>query len=977
MTVTPAARSVWAKTGRRETWSADAGSELTHWLPLHRHLSDAAGAAAQLWDEGFWAPGIRSRLAERYGGNEAIARAATILLAENHDIGKASPAFAAQCRELTPAMDVAGLRVRASVAAHPDRSAVRHEIVSYLAFKEWADLRGADRLVSRQLASVLGAHHGRPLTMERVRLAQDRPSLLGEGLWTGVRREFLNRAAANPEVGPYLEMLLTTPLRQSDLVLLSGMLVLADWIASSEAYFSLFAVGEDPELDQAIRVDEAWQRFSPPSGWRPDPPASAEEVFRERFQLPAGAVLHPTQRELFAAAQNADAPKLMILEAPMGSGKTEAALAAAEVLAARFGANGLFVALPTQATSDGMFSRVREWADQADAGGSIFLAHGRSALNDEFQTLWGDLRFNGVDEHEGATGVGAGARGRHDGSVFAHRWFAGNKKGPLSNLVVGTIDQLLFAALQSRYLTLRHLAFAGKVVVIDEAHAFDVYMGEFLTRAVQWLGAYGVPTIILSATLPAERRQELVRAYEEGRLLDAGERASRRGRSSIDTEGLTGDIGYPVIVASGAKPEVRLPGWGGREQMIGIERIGDEMGDLADLLRERMVDGGCVAIVRNVVSRAQATAEHLRAEFPGTEVILAHSRFLAEDRARRDRELLDRFGPPARMKNRPERAIVVATQVIEQSLDLDFDLMVSDIAPIDLLLQRTGRLHRHARADEDRPAAMRSPRLMITGVDWIQDPPVLEKGSRAVYGDHLLLRTLAELDGLDQVMLPGGIAPAVQRVYAGEPYPLPMWQEGFAVAEQKFARDRAAHRAEAAAFLLEPVCRDDETETLIGWAEFSVGNAEGDAQERRGRAAVRRSGESLEVLALFSDGAVLSVAPWWGQGNLGEVPLNAPPGRHLVQGILRSAVSIPEHDCLAYGQRDKRGADQECRWSGIDLLIRDLEQSMITDGRLFDLQQVRELRGELMVVFDERGRCVLPSAVLHYSERDGLRVEHG
>lgn len=956
---------------------------MTHWLPLHRHLSDAAGVAAKLWDEEFWAPMIRRRLASRYNGDEKTARALAILLAENHDVGKASPAFASQCKELTPAMWEKGLLAREGAAKHPDRAAVRHEVVSYLAFLDWAEQRGGRSDTHRQLASVLGVHHGRPLASERVRLARERPLLLGEDLWATVRREFLDRAAENPEVSPHLDAILATPLRQSDLVLLSGMLMLTDWIASSEAYFPLFELASDPELNEIARINEAWRRFSPQRGWHPDPPTSPEELFRRRFQLPENASIHPAQRELFEAARAAQPSKLMILEAHMGSGKTEAALAAAEVLAARVGANGLFVALPTQATSDGMFARVHDWADRAGAGTSIFLAHGRSALNDEFQELWEDPRFNDIDDSANASETGAITdKGRrrpvnHDGSVFVHRWFAGSKKGPLSNLVVGTIDQLLFTSLQSRHVSLRHLAFAGKVVVIDEAHAFDVYMGEFLNRAVQWLGAYGVPTIILSATLPAERRQDLVRAYEEGRLLDRGERVRSRGRSLIDTSELTGHIGYPAIVTSGVTPELRLPGWNGRDQSIELERIGDGQEDLAALLRERMTDGGCVAIVRNVVKRAQETAEYLRAQFPDTEVVLAHSRFLAEDRARRDRELLARFGPPSRVQQRPKRAIVVATQVIEQSLDLDFDLMVSDLAPIDLLLQRTGRLHRHARAAEERPSTMRSPRLVITGVDWGEDPPEPVRGSRAVYGEHLLLRTLAELEGRTSVTLPADIAPTVQRVYSGEPYDsLAVWQEAFAVAQEKFQGDRVKHRSEADAFRLGEVCRDDGTETLLGWAKFSVGDAENDAQERKGRATVRRTGESIEVFALFSDGSALSVAPWWELGTQGELPLNSRPEQDLVRAVLRSAVRIPEHDCKGYGAETRRSANRECQWSGIDLLIRDLEQMTIADDRLRDLQQAKELRGELMVVFDERGRCELPGAVLHYSERDGLRVEH-
>ncbi|MBN9612059.1 MAG: CRISPR-associated endonuclease Cas3'', partial [Actinobacteria bacterium] len=574
MQLTCATRSIWAKTGRHDASGYGGETQLTHWLPLHRHLSDTAATAAKLWDQSFWAPAIRRRLTDRYDGDEAAARAVAILLAENHDVGKASPAFAVQCPELTGQMGDNGLKVRQTIKDHPDRALVRHELVSYLSFLEWAERRGAGRDARQQLASVLGAHHGRPLTSDRIALARERPALVGEGPWSEARFELLDRAASNPEVMPHLSKILSTVLHQSDLVLLSGMLILADWLASSEAYFPLFPLGDDLEVETSSRMAEAWRRFAPSHGWTPNPAGTTAELFRERFQLPSGASPHPAQSELVDCARSLEEPGLLILEAPMGSGKTEAALAAAEVLAAKFGANGLFIALPTQATSNGMFTRVHDWADSSGMGTSIFLAHGRSTMNDEFEELVAEPRFNGVDESGGGE-LRSGKEPQNDGSVMVHRWFSGSKKGPLSNLVVGTIDQVLFAALQSRHVSVRHLALAGKVVVIDEVHAYDTYMGEFLTRAVQWLGAYGVPVVLLSATLPAERRQDLVRAYEEGRRLDRGERVRSRGRSMIDDSVLGGNIGYPVISASTELGQPRLPGWTGRRQNFAIERLDD------------------------------------------------------------------------------------------------------------------------------------------------------------------------------------------------------------------------------------------------------------------------------------------------------------------------------------------------------------------------------------------------------------------
>lgn len=977
MTLTEAARSAWAKSvflGERATANGiangqlsvvvDEDSPISHWLPLYQHLDDTGETAVLLWDSGFWAPVLRRRFVERFGGDEQAARALVRLLAAAHDVGKASPAFAVQVPFLADAMGEAGLKVDPAIRNHPDRPLVRHELVSYLAFERWARDRGAVLDVAQQLAGVIGTHHGRPLASGLLDAARSRPKMTGEGIWESVREELLNRIAAHPDVAPHVDRIFSTPLRQTDLVLLSGMLIVADWIASNSEFFPLVEAGRSREFDTGERAREAWRRFSPAPGWQPAEQefADIEAMFRARFELPDGSVPHPAQREFVDLARTRTDPCLLILEAPMGGGKTEAALAAAEVLAARHGANGIFVALPTQATSDGMFSRVRSWAEWARIGTSIFLAHGRSQLNDEFDELSRASRFHSID-HERAGHRTSRSGGLRSGSVIAHRWFAGNKKGPLANLVVGTIDQILFGALQSRHLALRHLALAGKVVVIDEAHAFDVYMGQFLESAVEWLGAYGVPTLILSATLPAERRRALVRVYERGRRSERGIRTSRHPAALRELDrGLEGDIGYPVLIASGEDgPRVRLPEWSGRRQVIGLERIDDSQETLAELLRNRLAEGGCAVVIRNVVRRAQETAEYLRKALPDVPVTLTHARYLAEDRARKDRDLLDRFGSPRRSTGRPARAVVVATQVVEQSLDLDFDLMITDIAPIDLLLQRTGRLHRHERSQDDRPPAVRTPSLVLTGAEWGEDPPAIDSGSRRIYGDHLCLRTLAELRGRDHLTLPDDIAPAVQRVYASDDagaehhdYPIPGWEAVLTEAHKKFALEQCEQKDDAKPFVLARV--PHRPGDLLDWAAYSVGDPE--ASERRGRAAVRQSGESIEVFALFGDPeGDLRTAPWWDGGT--AVPLNGELDRGLVREILGSVIRIPEYECQRYG---------------IDSLITDLEGLRVNANQR--LQQARELRGELMVAFGDNGGCVLPRATLHYSETEGLRVEH-
>ena len=254
-----------------------------------------------------------------------------------------------------------------------------------------------------------------------------------------------------------------------------------------------------------------------------------DSLFRNRFRLTPEQQPYPVQAAAVQIALGMADPGLMIIEAPMGEGKTEAALAAAEILAATTGAGGCFLALPTRATSDAAFPRMLNWlervpdADRERGALAVGLAHGKARFHTDFQDLMKVGRSVGIElDGEPQTR-----------ELAAHRWLSGRKKALLSSFVVGTIDQLLFAALKSRHLALRHLGLAGKVVIIDEAHAYDVYMSQYLDRALEWLAAYRVPTIVLSATLPGRRRKEMLR-----RTSGAPARTSGQTPAVLEDRGL-------------------------------------------------------------------------------------------------------------------------------------------------------------------------------------------------------------------------------------------------------------------------------------------------------------------------------------------------------------------------------------------------------------------------------------------------------
>lgn len=955
-----AVRTVWAKHDRATQ----------KWLPLWRHLADSAAVAGLLWDH--WLPrNVKELLAEPLPGGEADARRLYVWLAGTHDIGKATPAFACQVPELADVMAAAGLGMRTRGQFGDDRRMAPHGPAGQALLQEWLqDRHGWTRRASAQFAVVVGGHHGVPPDHLQIHDLDAHPELLrtpgpAEAVWRRVQDELLDACADTFEVADRLDHWREVKLPQPVQALLTAAVIVSDWIASNPDLFPYFP--EERPRGDTERVAAAWRGLRLPAPWSPAEPAgSATELFAARFALPPGAVVRPVQEQALAVARGMERPGMLIIEAPMGEGKTEAALAVAEVFAARSGAGGLYVALPTMATGNAMFPRLLAWLDRlpSTASGtareaapeprSVLLAHAKAALQEDYAELMRDSRHTvaAVDAYGDDESPARSAKAAPAGLV-AHQWLRGRKKGLLASFAVGTIDQLLMAGLKSRHLALRHLVMAGKVVVIDEAHAYDTYMNTYLDRVLSWLGAYGVPVVVLSATLPAGRRRELAEAY-----------------TGTSAELLAHCADYPLLtaVAPGTDPVTASPAASGRRTDVVLECLADDPSALADRLAVELGDGGCALVVRNTVDRVTDTAAVLRARFGAEHVTVAHARFIDIDRAGKDAALLARFGPPdgqGRSPLRPPTAhIVVASQVAEQSLDVDFDLLVTDLCPVDLLLQRMGRLHRHPRGERQdaRPPRLRQPRCLVTGVDWSTEPaPTPVKGSRTVYGPYALLRSLAVLAphiGMPgapgrPVRLPEDISPLVQRAYGdGEPCPA-RWEPtaGPARALHQEARDRQRKRAEV--FRLDEVRRAGRA--LIGWIDAGVGDAD---DSSAGRAQVRDGRESLEVLVVMrrADGT-LATLPWLdgGRGGL-ELPTDAVPSPRAARAAAASGLRLPYHFSFP-------GSLHEA--------LSELEELYVP---AWQEKESHWLAGELILALDEDRRARLAGWHLAYDPDEGLLV---
>ncbi|CAL8895910.1 CRISPR-associated helicase Cas3' [Kocuria varians] len=649
----------------------------------------------------------------------------------------------------------------------------------------------------------------------------------------------------------------------------------------------------------------------------------------------------------------------------MGQGKTEAALLAAEILAGDVGSGGVAFALPTMATADSMFGRVRSWVEtleqDADRAHSLFLGHSRSWLEPQNEKLIRQTRF-----------VGGGNQ-----AVVAHEWFTG-KKGLLAEFTVSTIDQVLMSALATRYVTMRHLGLAGKVVILDEVHAYDVFTSSYMERTLTWLAAHGVSVVLLSATLAGGLRQRLEQAYGAGLQANclphpeaARKPAAQQKRGSLAALAGAGlrPAGTTTAPAASVPPYPRISVTDGEgtsfvpieqrssHRRVHVNLLPDDLGVLTELLSSRMADGGVVGVVCNTVGRAQDVYQLLRDHLGEEGIELHHSQFTAWDRADREQRLVKELGPGAhRGSGRPRRRILVATQVLEQSLDIDLDLLVTDLAPGDSLAQRAGRLHRHERPDGDRPSSMREPEVFVRGVDTTGDVPVLEDGATAIYGERVLLATLTVLDPYLEGRpwcLTHELEAVVEAIYAPDLSMPAAWQATYDTAAELERKAAEKSRKDAGTFQLTTPreSRGDLRDALAAMTVKDVGR-----KESLAAAYVRDIDPTLEVLLVQEHDGLLSPLPWAipraadHEGWFLSETVTPPP--RFARAVAMSTVRLP-HWLVCLGN--------------LDAAIAELEALGIPAW-----QQDFRLRGQLVVRLDRRLRGTILGQPFGYDRSVGI-----
>ena len=502
---------------------------------------------------------------------------------------------------------------------------------------------------------------------------------------------------------------------------ISGLTCVADWIGSGGMF-------DDPALNWRTLLPDAVEA----AGFV-QPQLQAGLSFKEVF----GFDTRSTQQLLI---EQVSSPGTYILEAPMGIGKTEAALYAAYSMMVSGNATGIYFGLPTQLTSNKIHERVNAFIDRILAPESphrqSLLLHSKSWL---------------LDYDIGAEG-GPGKS-----------WFSTGKRGILAPFAVGTVDQALMAAMNVKHGFVRAYGLAGKVVILDEVHTYDSYTGTILDKLVALLRSLHCTVIILSATLTNERR---------GRFIGSGARA---------------EDAYPLITAhhNGDDHITERTASVGTTATVKIYQTEDRTEAIEEALI-RAENGQQVLWIENTVGEAQEAFSILAARTEGMDIEcgLLHSRFVHADRQRIEDYWVSRYGKNNAAVRQLSGRILVGTQVLEQSLDIDADFLVTRICPSDMLLQRIGRLWRHEATPRPEGAACETWVLSADYKRALKNPESTFGSTAKIYSPYVLLRTLEVWAEIEGVSLPDDIRPLIEETYRERKDP-PELQRHKAVLEQK------------------------------------------------------------------------------------------------------------------------------------------------------------------------------------------------
>ncbi|RKZ77552.1 MAG: CRISPR-associated helicase/endonuclease Cas3, partial [Candidatus Parabeggiatoa sp. nov. 1] len=722
---------------------ADKENPLLSYHLLPYHCLDVVAVADCWWQQD---RALRHSLVRATHIEEEQLRAWLLFFIGLHDFGKFDVRFQLKAKNLA-----LKLQPLFAEADEYDSRRFNHGAVGYNWFEQQCDSYGFQQQgTASDWMKAVAAHHGSAPTFEEqvdnyADISVIEHDFQARVQWVQALQTLFNLPPSN-----------ISPSLPPPPPLLAGFCSVVDWIGSHTDYFPYESEPDIPLSDyfKDRHAKQALQAFG---------------LYRQAMPQGGMSILYPdkTPRQVQQLIDKLPIENgLTLIEAPTGAGKTEAALAYASHLLAAELADSIIFALPTQATANAMFARLQAVAPRLFPEGSqnLVLAHGKARFNQDFQKLKQAAQKTTVQNQEEAL-------------LQCSQWLANSRKRLfLGQMGVCTIDQVLLSVLPMRHHFVRAFGVQKSVLIIDEIHAYDAYMYGLLSRVLQAQSDVGGSVILLSATLPSHTKHQLFFAFSS---------------TLSDQQALQNQSDYPLISHIGKTPQLlSFPPPNQPERIVHIAwQATDNMQPTDQLLDEvikKAQAGAKVVVICNLVDDAQVITQRLQplAKQHAIPVELFHARFRFCDRQQIETQVLCNYGKEAPAGGR----ILVATQVVEQSLDLDFDWMITQLCPVDLLFQRLGRLHRHQR---DRIFSCQQPHctvLVPKSNDYQQH--------QLIYGNVRVLWRTQQLLQINEV----AEFPFVYRTWIEQVYQKPAWDDEPIEIQQQyedFANQEEAKRLSA------------------------------------------------------------------------------------------------------------------------------------------------------------------------------------
>jgi CRISPR-associated endonuclease/helicase Cas3 len=716
----------------------------------------------------------------------------------------------------------------------------------------------------------------------------------------------------------------------------AGFVSVCDWIASGDQIFN-GSYNEDIEKhyeESCLKAKEAFIKL----GLINVKKEMGKKDFAQFFNLPQRGIQSEVEN-IINKTENID---LLIIEAPTGEGKTEAALYSHY----RLGNKGLYFALPSQATANQMFGRIEKfYKDQIKEEIPIILSHGMAWLNKDYNKRKKERKK--LEKNSGYNSL--------------NEWFYTRKKTLLAPVGVGTVDQAMLSVLKTKHYFVKLFALTGKTLIIDEVHAYDFFMIPIIRRLLEWCKFLRIQVILLSATLPEIMKKELISGYLG---------------NECRSENIILKKDYPLISAISKNDIQQYPVESTRKTekiKIKLYKYDGDIKEIITNIEERLSNGGNILWICNTVKRSQKVYDQLKKHFGDSlSIKLFHSRFTFSDRNETEKTITILYGKDAESAQRPYRSIIVSTQVVEQSLDVDFDYLITDIAPIDLLLQRFGRMHRHDR--QERPEGFKNPECLILISDSEIKGPVKGKakwkpaedlkGFAEVYDPLVIYRTIKCLSENEIIELPGMYRPLVENVYSEDKTftditlrnpDLEIKKEVWEISYKKYMDDKNDMEKESAKYI---------TESPVKPLDYI---------------------EGVDITPLFEedDGKATSFIAKTRYGN--EIEANLIIARmnadKIVIGETNYDLNDYYEDGLTFGMQKNIMENSVKMSNPKDLVIKILKREIKTyesDDRLDRLQEeiydIPALRNNFIVILDEKNKFNVGKYDIEYSNHSGLKI---